>query len=130
LALGRRAGLTDAQATLLGGEDWVDSELFTPADKAVIRWTTHIAHNTAGTADDVFTELSTHFGPPEIVEITLAAALFNMLNRVKDALQIGTEPATTLAGITGSLDVNLPALRDHLSALVTEIDDLMEKGLK
>ncbi len=122
--------MTDAQASLLGDEQWRDSDLFTPADKAVIQWATDITHNSAGAADEAFRALSSYFGPAEIVEITLAAALFNMLNRIKDALQIGTEPAATVAGITGSLDANLPALRDHLSFLVTEIENLIEQAQK
>lgn len=119
--------MTDEQIELLAGEEWQKAACFTPKDRAVISWATEITNNTAAGADGVFAELQQHFSSAEIVEITLAASLFNMLNRIKEALHVGTEPATTLASITGTLDVNLPALREHVLSMVAEVDRLIEQ---
>ena len=54
---------------------------FTPAEIAEMR-----------DPDDVYEELRRHFGESQIVEITMIAALYNMVNRFNEALKLDLEP--------------------------------------
>lgn len=88
--LGRALGLTDAEFAALEG-DWRASPLFDARGKAVLGWAEAMTRNTAGRDDAAWSELRRHFGDAEIVELSMASALFNMINRLNDSFRTELE---------------------------------------
>lgn len=88
--LGRALGLTDEEFAALQG-DYRTSPLFDAREKAVLRWAEAITLNTAKRDDAAWTELRRHFTDTEIVEISMASALFNMINRLNDSFRTELE---------------------------------------
>jgi alkylhydroperoxidase family enzyme len=89
--LGRALGLTDAEFAALEG-DWRASSLFDARAKAVLGWAEAMTLNTARGDDGAWSELRRHFGDAEIVELSMASALFNMINRLNDSFRTELEP--------------------------------------
>ena len=82
--LGQALGLTDAELEALQG-NYRSSALFDAREKAVLAWSEAMTLNTAKRDDAVWKELRTLFNDAEIVEISLACAMFNMINRLNDS---------------------------------------------
>ncbi|HEV8641778.1 MAG TPA: hypothetical protein VGV13_11825 [Methylomirabilota bacterium] len=89
--LGQALGLTDAEFAALQG-DYAASALFDARDRAVLRWAEALTLNTAKNDDAAWAEMRRHFTDAEIVEISMAAALFNMINRLNDSFRTELEP--------------------------------------
>ena len=89
--LGQALGLTDAEFEALKGDDR-QSPLFTEREKAALRWSEAMTRNTAKHDDDAWNEMRRHFTDTEIVEISMACALFNMANRLNDSFRTELEP--------------------------------------
>lgn len=89
--LGQALGLTDAEFAALQGDDTA-SGLFDARERAVLRWAEAMTLNTAKHDEAAWAEMRRHFTDPEIVEISLAAALFNMINRLNDSFRTELEP--------------------------------------
>ncbi len=83
------AGVTREQIAALG--DWVDSTLFTPAQRAALAWTDAMTRQ-IDVPDTLHHQLQRHFNDQSIVEITVLAGAYNMHTRVARALRI--EPET------------------------------------
>jgi uncharacterized peroxidase-related enzyme len=81
---GQALGISDAQLKAMQGEDWRDSELFNEREKAVIAWAEAVTNNTAKSDKALWQTMKRLFSDAEIVEITLASAMFNMINRLND----------------------------------------------
>jgi alkylhydroperoxidase family enzyme len=88
--LGQALGLTDAEFEALQG-DYAKSELFDAREKAVLRWAEAVTFNTAKSDDEAWALLKRHFTDVEIVELTMASALFNMINRLNDSFRTELE---------------------------------------
>jgi alkylhydroperoxidase family enzyme len=88
--LGQALGLTDAEFDALGG-DYRASDAFDARDKAAIAWAEAMTLNTAKRDDVVWNELRGQFNDAEIVEISLASGLFNMINRLNDSFRTELE---------------------------------------
>ena len=84
--LGQALGLTEAEFEALQG-DYRASALFDDREKAVLAWSEAMTLNTAKRDDGVWAELRRLFSDAEIVEISLACALFNMINRLNDSFR-------------------------------------------
>jgi hypothetical protein len=89
--LGQALGVTDAELDALQG-DYRASALFDAREKAVIAWSEAMTLNTAKRDDAVWNELRALFSDPEIVEISLACGMFNMINRLNDSFRTELEP--------------------------------------
>lgn len=89
--LGQALGLTDREFAALQG-NYRESPLFDAREKAVLRWTEAMTWNTAKQDDEVWDEMRRHFTDQEIVEISMACALFNMANRLNDSFRTELEP--------------------------------------
>ncbi len=89
--LGQALGLTDQEFKALQG-DYRQSPLFTAREKAALRWSEAMTLNTAKHDDDAWDDMRRHFNDTEIVEISLACALFNMANRLNDSFRTELEP--------------------------------------
>jgi uncharacterized peroxidase-related enzyme len=100
-SLGQATGLDPEEIDALNADDG-ESALLTERDKAVVRWAEAVTRNEAARDDVAFAALAEHFDDDEIVEITWLSAMFNMLNRVHDSLQLDLEPPDEVARIQRS----------------------------
>jgi len=89
--LGQALGLKDEEFDALQG-DYRASSLFDRREKAVLAWSEAMTLNTARRDDAVWDELRSQFNDAEIVEVSLACAMFNMINRLNDSFRTELEP--------------------------------------
>lgn len=69
-----------------------DDSRWSPAERAALRYAEQITRDARQVDDALWAELRRHFDEGELIEITAAAALFNMFNRFNDALQVEPTP--------------------------------------
>ncbi len=81
---GQALGVSEAQLEAMRGEAWRDSPLFDDRERAVIAWAEAVTRNTAKSDKALWETMKRLFSDAEIVEITLASAMFNMINRLND----------------------------------------------
>ena len=110
--LGQALGLTDAEFGALQG-DYRASPLFNAREKAVLAWAEAMTLNTAKHDDNVWQELRKLFSDAEIVEISLSAAMFNMINRLNDSFRTELEPEEYNRRQHGAVGVTAAALEDY-----------------
>ena len=89
--LGQALGLKDEELDALQG-DYRASALFDRREKAVLAWSEAMTLNTAKRDNEAWEELRQLFNDAEIVEISLACAMFNMINRLNDSFCTDLEP--------------------------------------
>lgn len=61
------------------------------ADKAALRYAEALTVNPGSIPESVFGDLRKHWSESQIVEITMIAALYNMINRFNEALKLDPE---------------------------------------
>jgi len=110
--LGQALGLTDAEFEALQG-DYRASALFNDREKAALAWAEAMTLNTAKSDDAVWQELRRRFTDAEIVEISLASAMFNMINRLNDSFRTELEPEEYNRRQHGAVGVTRAALEDY-----------------
>ncbi len=77
----RKAGETEARLYLLSA--WHESELFTPRERAALRWTEALTRlSEASASDEAFAELREHFSEAEAVNLSVAIGAINTWNRI------------------------------------------------
>lgn len=81
-------GITDEHVAAIGSDEYMDSPLLTPREKATVLWAEHVTRNTAKLRDDVAEEVQRHFTDAEFVELTFVISYFNMRNRYHDSLKL------------------------------------------
>jgi alkylhydroperoxidase family enzyme len=81
---GEALGLTPAQLQALQGDAYRSSPLFNEREKATIAWAEAVTRNTAKGDKALWETMRRLFSDAEIIEITLASAMFNMINRLND----------------------------------------------
>ncbi len=86
-------------------------------------WAEHVTKNTAKDRDDVFEEVKVNFSEPEIVDLTMICAYFNMNNRVQDSLRIPIEEQSEVNKIKGSIRADTDALKSYLETIVANWPD-------
>jgi uncharacterized peroxidase-related enzyme len=91
-SLGGAVGLTEQEIDELEG-DYEQSTVLSERDKAIVHWAESVTKNEARRDMVGFERLKTFFSDDEIVELTWVSALFNMINRVTDALWLDVEEA-------------------------------------
>ena len=89
--LGQALGLTDAEFDALQSDDYRDSPLFNEREKAALWWAAEMTQNTARSNKAVWQEMRRLFNDAEIVEISLNAGMFAMINRLNDSFQTELE---------------------------------------
>ncbi len=102
-ALGQAAGITHEQIIDLSCDDYMDSSDFSEREKAAVLWAEHVTRNTAQRRGDVYEQVKAQFNDAEIVELTLVCAMFNMINRINDSLEIEIEAQPEIDKIKGTL---------------------------
>ena len=91
---GQGLGMTDEELEALMDDSYKTSPLFSERDRAAIAWAEAMTNNTAQRDTEAWQNMKKHFSDPEIVEISMASAMFNMINRLNDSFW--TELETTV----------------------------------
>jgi len=89
--LGQALGLKEDEFAALQG-DYRASTLFDKREKAVLAWSEAMTLNTAKRDKGSWEGMRRLFSDAEIVEISLACAMFNMINRLNDSFWTELEP--------------------------------------
>ena len=110
--LGQALGLTDAEFDALQG-DYRASALFNEREKATLAWSEAMTLNTAKRDDAVWNEMRRLFNDTEIVEISLACAMFNMINRLNDSFRTELESEEYNRRQHRAVGVTAGALEDY-----------------
>jgi alkylhydroperoxidase family enzyme len=82
---GQGLGMTEAELEALKDDTYKTSPLFDERDKAAIAWSEAMTNNTAQRDAEAWKNMKEHFSEAEIVEISMACAMFNMINRLNDS---------------------------------------------
>ena len=110
--LGQALGLTDAEFDALQG-NYRASALFDEREKAVLAWSEAMTLNTAKADDAAWNEVRRLFNDAEIVEISLACAMFNMINRLNDSFHTELESEEYNRRQHRAVGVTAGALEDY-----------------
>lgn len=110
--LGQALGLTDAEFDALQG-DYRASSLFDEKEKAVLAWSEAMTLNTAKQSGKHWDDLRRLFNDAEIVEISMACALFNMINRLNDSFRTELEPEEYNRRQHGAVGVTAATLDEY-----------------
>lgn len=120
--LGQALGLTDAEFDSLQG-NYQDSLLFNEKEKAVLAWSEAMTLNTAKRDNAVWGELRRLFTDADIVEISMACAMFNMINRLNDSFRTELEPEEYNRRQHGAVGVTAAALDDYACRICNQMRD-------
>ena len=115
LALG--TGITDEQLDAIEGSRYLESDLFSERERLAIAWAESVTLNRARSDGKLFGQLEGCFTSQEIVELTFAIAMFNMINRVNESLHVDLEDEQEIVKIRSRVDLNEAALRAYVAAL-------------
>jgi uncharacterized peroxidase-related enzyme len=85
-ATGKKAGVTDDQIAAL--TFYRRSPLFDDKEKAVILFADRVTRGASGVREGALADLSRHFTPEQVVELTLVVCVANFTNRFNDTLMI------------------------------------------
>jgi capsular polysaccharide biosynthesis protein len=110
--LGQALGLKDGEFDALQG-DYRTSPLFNEREKAVLAWSEAMTLNTAKQSGPAWDDLRRLFSDAEIVEISLASAMFNMINRLNDSFRTELEPEEYNRRQHRAVGVTPAALEDY-----------------
>ena len=110
--LGQALGLTDEEFDALQA-DYQASALFSEREKAVLAWSEAMTLNTAKQSGPAWDDMRRLFSDAEIVEISLASAMFNMINRLNDSFRTELEPEAYNRRQHGAIGVTTAALDEY-----------------
>jgi len=113
-SLGQAAGITQEQIIDLSSDAYLTSANFSERERAAVLWAEHVTRNTAQKRDDVYQQVKAQFSTAEIVELTLICAMFNMINRINDSLDIEIEEQGEIDKIQRSLVLDPERMRTYL----------------
>ncbi|WP_146589688.1 carboxymuconolactone decarboxylase family protein [Puniceibacterium confluentis] len=82
---GQGLGITDEELEAMMDDSYKTSPLFDDRDRAAIAWAEAMTNNTAARDKQVWAAMKDNFTETEIVEISMASAMFNMINRLNDS---------------------------------------------
>ena len=117
--LGQALGLKDAEFDALQG-DYRSSPLFNEREKAVLAWSEAMTLNTAKRDGAAWDDLRRLFNDAEIVEISLACAMFNMINRLNDSFRTELESEEYNRRQHGAVGVAARALEDYACRICSQ----------
>jgi alkylhydroperoxidase family enzyme len=110
--LGQALGLTDKEFDALQG-GYASSPLFNEKEKAALAWSEAMTLNTAKRDGPAWDDMRRLFTDAEIVEISLACAMFNMINRLNDSFRTELEPEEYNRRQHRAVGVTAEALEDY-----------------
>ena len=111
--LGLALGLTEAEFDALQEDDYRASPLFDEREKAVLAWSEAMTINTAKRDGPAWDDMRRLFSDAEIVEISLACGLFNMINRLNDSFRTDLESEEYNRRQHGAVGVTAQALERY-----------------
>jgi uncharacterized peroxidase-related enzyme len=114
-ALGQAAGITHEEVIEISGNNYLRSNTLSEKEKAALQWTEAVTQNTAAKRDDLFAEMKRLFTDADIVELTFVSAMFNMINRLNDSLQVPIEQQDEINLIKLSLDLDPAKVQAYVS---------------
>lgn len=82
---GQGLGISDEELVAMVDDTYKTSPLFSERDRAAIAWAEAMTKNTAARDKEVWENMKANFTDSEIVEISMASAMFNMINRLNDS---------------------------------------------
>lgn len=126
--LGQALGLTAAEFEALQRDDYRDSPLFNEREKAAMRWAEAMTLNTAKRDNAVWEEMRRLFTDAEIVEISFAAGIFNMINRLNDSFRTELEPEDYNRKQHAAVKVTVDALDGYACRICAGGDDSRATG--
>ena len=110
--------MTEEELEVIRSNDYMESDLLTPREKAAVLWTEHVTLNTAKHRDDVYNEVAAVFSEAEIVELTTLCAFRNMRNRMHDSLHLDMDPEMGADAVGAGSQVSPDALKQYLQLLL------------
>lgn len=110
--LGQALGLTAEEFAALQGE-YRSSALFNEREKAVLAWSEAMTLNTARRDKAAWDGMRRLFSDAEIVEVSLACAMFNMINRLNDSFWTELEPEEYNLRQRGAVGITASALNEY-----------------
>lgn len=116
-ALGQAAGITDDEIAEISTDDYLQSKTLSEAEKAAVQWAEAVTLNTAAKRDDLFAAMKRLFTDEEIVELTMVSAMFNMINRLTDSLQVPVEQQDEVNLIKRSLNLDPAKVQAYVAWL-------------
>ncbi len=114
-ALGQAAGITHEEVIEISGNDYLQSKTLSEQEKTAVQWAEAVTQNTAAKRDDLFAAMKRLFTDAEIVELTIVSAMFNMINRLNDSLQVPIEQQDEINLIKRSLDLDPAKVQAYVS---------------
>lgn len=117
--LGQALGLKDEEFDALRG-DYQASPLFNAREKAAIAWSEAMTLNTAKRDNKVWEALRREFNDAEIVEISLACGMFNMINRLNDSFRTELESEEYNRRQHGAVGVTRDTLEDYACTICAQ----------
>src|SRR5207249_4262050 len=94
--------------------DYRSTEVFTDREKLAIEWAEEVTRNSAKHNRQLFAALSKFFNAQEIVELTINAAMFNMINRINDSLHVELEEQELVDQIKASVFLDEGAMSEYV----------------
>ncbi len=117
--LGQALGLTDAEFEALQG-DYRSSALFNEREKAALAWSEAMTLNTAKRDGAHWNDMRRLFTDAEIIEISMACALFNMINRLNDSFRTELEPEEYNRRQHGAVGVTAATLDEYACRICSQ----------
>ncbi len=115
-------GITDEHVAAIGSDDYMDSPLLSPEEKATVLWAEHVTRNTAKSRDDVAEDVQEHFTDAEFVELTFVISYFNMRNRYHDSLKLPNDEIEVIEDV-GRLRPDPAKLKAYLQEVLDNWPD-------
>ena len=116
-SLGRAAGISDAQIKAISLNEYANSSLFEQEEVLALRWAEAVTLNKAAKDDTLFSELKSCYTETQIAEMTILCAMFNMINRINDSLDVDLEDTTEIDKIQRSLVLEPKKMTHYLTWL-------------
>ena len=88
---GQGLGMKDEELEALMDGSYKTSPLFDERDRAAVAWSEAMTNNTAQRDKPAWEAMKANFTEAEFVEISMACALFNMINRLNDSFHTDLE---------------------------------------
>jgi len=99
-------GFDDELIAAIDG-DYLNSDHFTPAEKAAMKWAEVLTEKTyRGENPGAMPELKKHYDSAQIAEITMVSCFFNFWNRLVDGLQVDIEEEDVMGRFTKSKSID------------------------
>ena len=116
-SLGRAAGISDAQIKAISLNEYANSSLFEQEEVLALKWAEAVTLNKAAKDDTLFNELKSCYTETQIAEMTILCAMFNMINRINDSLDVDLEDTTEIDKIQRSLVLEPKKMTHYLTWL-------------